>query len=313
MSVPDPKELIALKTIRAMKNRWQLYALIFLPVAYILVFAYYPMIGAQIAFREFSMRGGMWNSKWVGLQNFRTFMSSAVFWQVLRNTISLSLYGLIAGFPFPILLAIGITYAGNKPFRKTLQMLSYAPYFISTVVMCGIILQFLNPRNGIINLGLQALGVGPVEFIASAALFPSVYVWTGIWQYVGFNSIIYIAVLAGINPELHEAAIIDGATKVRRIVHIDFPGILPTTVVLLILNVGQILNVGFEKVLLLQTPLNMQTSEVIATYVYKVGLIAKFPNYSLATAIGLFQSIIALALLVLVNQISRRLSENSLW
>jgi ABC-type polysaccharide transport system permease subunit len=287
--------------------------MIALPLIYILVFAYYPMVGAQIAFRKFNMRGGVWNSEWVGLANFRQFFASQAFWKVLTNTLQISFYGLIAGFPFPILLAVCLNYTMNKTFKKTLQMISYAPNFISTVVMCGIILQFLNTRTGIVNVGLQALGLEPFDFMASAPAFSSVYVWSGIWQYVGFNSIIYIAALAGINPELHEAAIIDGATKIKRIIHIDIPGILPTTVVLLILNAGQILNIGFEKVLLLQTPLNLRSSEVIATYVYKVGLTSNFPNYSLATAIGLFQSVIGLALLTLVNQISGELSETSLW
>ena len=302
-----------LSRLKKMKRSWQLYVMILLPLIYILVFLYYPMIGAQIAFRQFTPRGGIWGSTWVGLDNFRLFLQSHVFWRVVRNTLVISFYNLIVGFPFPILLAIGITYAKNMRFRKTIQMVSYAPFFISTVVMCGLIIQFLNPRTGVVNNIIQALGFQPIEFMASATLFPSIFVWTGIWQFTGFSSIIYIAALAGINPELHEAAIMDGATKVKRIWHIDLPGITPTMVVLLILNVGQVLNIHFERVFLLQTPLNLQTSEVISTYVYKIGIVASFPQFSLGTAIGLFQSVLALILLLMVNKIARTISENSLW
>jgi putative aldouronate transport system permease protein len=298
---------------KKMKKCWRLYVLVALPVIYVLVFCYYPMLGAQLAFRDFNAVKGIWGSDWVGLKYFKQFIESPMFWLVLKNTVVISLYGLIVGFPFPIVLALSLNYVTNKFFKKTLQMISYAPNFISTVVMSGMILQFLNPRTGLVNNLIELIGRQRIDFMGNAGMFLSIYVWTGIWQGVGFGSIIYLAALTGVSPELHEAAIIDGANKIKRMWYVDIPSILPTAIILLIMNTGQILNVGFEKVLLLQTPLNVRTSEIIATYVYKVGLTADFPNYSFATAIGLFQSLVGLMLLMLVNKVSQKFSETSLW
>ena len=297
---------------RIIKN-WRLYFLLILPVLYIIIFAYYPMIGAQIAFRNFKPRDGIWGSEWIGLRYFKQFLSAADFTKVLRNTINLSIYGLIAGFPIPIAFALALKYIKDGLYKKSVQMISYAPNFISVVVLCGMLTQFLNPRIGAVNNIIALLGMERIDFLAEPGMFPHLYVWSGIWQYTGFNSIIFLAALSGINPELHEAAIMDGANKLKRIWHIDIPGIIPTAIILLILSLGQILNVGFEKVFLLQTPLNMRSSEIIATYVYKIGLVSNLPNYSYATAVGLFQSLVGLVLLLTVNWIARRINESSLF
>ena len=235
------------------------------------------------------------------------------FWQIIKNTLILSAYSLAAGFPFPIILALALNYVGRAWFRRTVQMVGYAPFFISTVVMVGIILVLLDPRFGLVNQLLGLAGIGPVDFMGNAAYFRHVYVWSGVWQYVGFSCIIYLAALTSVDPTLHEAAIIDGANKLQRMRDIDLPTIMPVAVVLLILEMGAILSVGFEKVLLLQNPINLPVSEVIDTYVYHVGLAAELPQFSYAAAIGLFQSVIALMLIVVVNQLARRIEGAALW
>lgn len=239
------------------------------------------------------------------------FFSSTYFPLLMRNTLMLSLYSLAVGFPFPILLALLLNSIRAKRFKKTVQLVTYAPNFISTVVMCGMILLFLSPRAGMLNKILEAFGRESVNFMAKASYFPHIYVWTGVWQNAGWNSVIYFAALSGISPELHEAAMIDGASRYRRILHIDLPGILPTAVVLLILNMGNLMSVGYEKVYLLQNNTNIATSEVIATYVYKMGIVNN--DISFSTAVGLFNSLVNLILLVTVNWVSGKVSENSLW
>ncbi|MBM4456738.1 MAG: sugar ABC transporter permease [Chloroflexi bacterium] len=307
---PGGRGSAALKQIR---RGWQLYLLLALPLAWLFIFMYYPMYGAQIAFRDFLPGQGIWGSEWVGAEHFQRFFVSPMFWRLLRNTLGLSVYMLAVGFPIPILFALSLNQLRVGPFKRTVQMVSYAPHFISTVVMVGLILQFLDLRRGPVNLLLQAVGLKAVHFMGNAEMFPSIYVWTGIWQNMGFSAIIYLAALTTIDPALHEAALMDGANRVRRIWHIDIPGILPLAITLLILNMGQLLNIGFEKAFLLQNPLNLSTSEVISTYVYKIGLAGSVANFSYAAAIGLFNSVIGLILLVTANQISRRLSETSLF
>lgn len=298
---------------KQIKRGWQLYLLLALPLAWLLVFAYYPMYGAQIAFRDFLPGKTIWGSEWIGLENFTRFFQSPMFWRLIKNTLGLSVYSLVVGFPIPILLALSLNQLRNGLFKRSVQMISYAPHFISTVVMVGLILQFLDLRRGPINLFLKALGLPAVHFMGSADLFPSIYVWSGVWQNTGFATIIYLAALSTVDPALHEAALVDGANRLQRIWHIDIPGILPVTLTLLILNMGQLMNVGFEKAFLMQNPLNLATSEVISTYVYKVGLAGGVANFSYAAAIGLFNSVIGLILLVSANQISRRLSQTSLF
>lgn len=295
------------------RRGWQLYLMIALPLLYLLIFRYYPMLGAQIAFRDFNIVGGIWQSPWAGLKHFQRFLASYQFVRVLRNTLVLSFYQLIAGLPLPIILALSLNYLTNAPYRRVVQTVTYAPHFISTVVLVGMIVQILSLRNGTINNLISLLGGERQNFLASPSAFPHVYVWSGIWQNLGYSSIIYIATLSSIDPELHEAAIVDGATILQRIRHIDIPGIVPTAVILLILNTGRILDLGFEKVLLLQNPLNLRTAEVIQTYVYKIGLTSSIPQFSYAASIGLFRGVVGLILLMVVNYASRKLASTSLW
>lgn len=297
----------------AIRRNWQLYAMLILPVLYILVFKYWPMYGVQIAFRNFNVIDGISGSPWVGWANFERFMNAYNFRQILGNTVILSAYSLAAGFPFPIILALALNYTGRAWFRRTVQMVGYAPFFISIVVMVGMILVLLDPRFGIVNQLLGLAGIGPFDVMGNAASFRHVYVWSGVWQYVGFSCIIYLAALTSVDPTLHEAAIIDGANKLQRMRDIDLPVIMPVAVVLLILELGAVLSVGFEKVLLLQNTINIPVSEVIDTYVYRVGLAAELPQFSYAAAIGLFQSVIAFVLIVAVNQIAKKVGAASLW
>lgn len=292
---------------------WQLYLLMLLPLLYLIIFKYVPMYGAQIAFRDFSPVKGIWGSEWVGLHYFTRFFNSYQFWTILRNTISLSLYQLLAGFPFPIILALSLNYLTNIRFKKTVQMVTYFPHFISVVVVVGMIYQVLDPRIGIVAEIVKLFGGTPDNYLGRADLFQSIYVWSGVWQNVGFDCIIYLAALSTVDPALHEAAVVDGASKLKRMWHIDIPGILPIAIILLILNVGQMLEIGFEKVFLLQNPLNLSTAEVIDTYVYKVGLASQVVDFSYASAIGLFRNAINLVLLIVVNQASKKLGQESLW
>nr|WP_308861750.1 ABC transporter permease subunit [Paenibacillus radicis (ex Xue et al. 2023)] len=298
---------------KKMRKVWRLYVLIALPVLYIIIFKYIPMYGAQIAFKNFIVTKGIWGSEWVGFKHFIRFFDSYEFWRLMSNTIVLSVYSLFASFPFPIILALSLNYVKNQFFKKSVQMITYAPHFISVVVMVGIILELLDPRNGIVNSIIKGLGFEPVSFMGIPEYFKSIYVWSGVWQSVGFSCIIYLAALASIDPSLHEAAVVDGANKVQRMWHIDIPGIMPIAIIILILNTGHMLDIGFEKVLLMQNPLNIRTSEVIDTYVYKVGLASQAMNYSYSSAIGLFKSVINLLLLVAVNKIAQKTKQESLW
>lgn len=297
----DPKKL---------KRNWQLYLIISVPMLFIFVFHYIPMYGVIIAFKDFTAVKGIWGSKWVGLKHFRTFLSSYYFTRLLKNTLGISIYSLIAGFPVPIVLAISINECRQRFLKKTVQFITYMPYFVSTVVMTGVVLMLLSPRTGFVNQVITALGGQAIDFMAIPEYFKSIYVWSGIWQSMGFNSIIYLAALSGVDPTLHEAAIVDGASKVQRIWHIDLPAISPTIIILLILNAGGIMSVGYEKVLLMQNSVNMSASDVISTYVYRVGLVQA--QYSMSAAVGLFNNIINVILLLIVNAIARKVSETSL-
>lgn len=294
-----------------LKENFDLYIFLLPAIVVIFIFSYLPLYGVQIAFRDYSVRKGIWGSPWVGFEHFERFFNSPQFELVLWNTLSLSIYGLIAGFPIPIVLALMLNSMNGQKYRKVIQTVTYAPNFISVVVMCGMISLFLSPRIGMVNNLLGMFGVDPINFLGEASMFKHIYVWTGVWQSMGFNSVIYFAALSGIAPDLHEAATVDGATKLQRIAHIDIPGILPTIIILLILNCGNILSVGFEKAFLLQNDLNRASSEIISTYVYKVGL--KDNDMSFSSAIGLFNSAVNAVLLITVNAISRRVSETSLW
>lgn len=288
-----------------------LYLLVLPTFLYFVIFAYVPMYGVQIAFRDYMPSLGFTKSPWVGLKHFTNFFGAYQFKQILVNTLTLSIYSFIVGFPLPIICSLLLNQIPSVRFKRIVQTITYAPNFISVIVAVGMIMAFLAPGYGIINKFITFLGGTSVNFMAKPQAFRHIYVWSGIWQGLGISMIIYIAALTGIDPELHAAAMIDGASKFKRMLHIDIPGILPTITVILILSLGHIMSVGFEKVFLLQNTLNLTTSEVIATYVYKVGLLKM--QYSYSTAIGIFNSVINCVLLVLVNTIMRSTGDSSLW
>ncbi len=294
-----------------MKRHWELYLLVFLPVLYLIIFKYVPMAGVQIAFKDFNVVKGIWGSPWVSFKHFGTFFHSPNFWLLIRNTIGISVYSLLAGFPVPILLALALNEVRTGPFKRSVQMITYAPHFISTVVMVSIIILILTPHVGVADRLFSLLGMKPTNFLGIPEFFKSIYVWSGVWQEMGYASIIYIAALAGVDPSLYEAARIDGATRWKKIIHIDLPSLAPITIIMLILSLGSLMGVGFEKIYLMQNPLNSSSSEVISTYVYKVGLLGA--NFSFSSAVGLFNSVINLILLLSVNFAARKWSETSLW
>ncbi|MCR8632986.1 ABC transporter permease [Paenibacillus radicis (ex Xue et al. 2023)] len=297
--------------LKSIRRNWDLYVLILPVIAYFVIFHYLPMYGVQIAFKDFMAVKGIGGSPWVGLKHFERFFNSYYAWRLIRNTLGISLYQLAVSFPIPIILALLINEVRNNKFKRIVQTVTYAPHFLSTVVMVGLILVFLSPKNGMINLVIIALGGDPVYFMVENGWFKSVYVLSEVWQNAGWASIIYLAALAGIDPQLYEAAVVDGASKIKRIIHITIPSLMPTAIILLILNFGHVMSVGFEKVFLMQNNLNLESSEVISTYVYKNGLVGA--QYSFSAAIGLFNSVINFTLLIVVNSISKRISQTSLW
>lgn len=299
------------RIFKRMRRCWQLYLLLLLPAVYLFIFHYVPMYGATLAFKEYNPVGGIMGSPWVGLEYFERFVTSPSFFSVVKNTLLLSVYTLVFSMPFPILLALSLNECRSKFARKTVQMVTYAPYFISTVIMVALLMQWSSVNGGLFNNIIGLFGFEPVNLFSDAKYSRSTYVISNIWQFTGFNSIIYLAALAGVDMGLYEAAKVDGATKLQKIGYIDLPSLLPTIVILLILNVGQIMNVGFEKVYLMQNDLNVQVSEIIATYTYKIGLLEL--NFSYSTAVGLFNSIINFILLITVNTIARRMGDTSLW
>lgn len=299
------------RTLKTIVQEYQVYLLLLPTLAYFVIFCYAPMYGAQIAFKDFTPVKGILGSPWVGFKHFVRFFENPYFWEILRNTFFISLYSLVAGFPLPILFAIMLNYQKTLWFKKCVQTVSFAPHFISTVVIVGMLKLFTSPSSGVFNEIIKLFGGQPVHFLAEPGMFYSIYVWSGIWQSFGWGAIIYIGALAGINPELHEAAIVDGASVIRRIWHVDIPGIAPTIITLLIMNTGSILSVGYEKIYLMQNSLNSSMSEVISTYVYKQGLVKS--QYSFSSAVGLFNSLVNFTFLVIVNAISRKVSETSLF
>lgn len=294
-----------------MKRHWQLYILILPALIYFLVFCYAPMYGIQLAFKDYNALLGITKSPWVGFDHFIRFFRSYQFEKLLKNTISLSLWQLILGFPIPVILALSLNYARNAKFKRFVQTITYAPHFISIVVLVGMLNIFFAIKGGIVNQIITAFGGEAILFMGKEKYFQPLFVGSGIWQNMGWNAIIYLATLSGVSPELHEAAVMDGASKIKRVLHIDIPSILPTIIIMLILNFGQLMGIGFEKAYLMQNSLNMGKSEIIATYVYKIGLIDA--QYGFATAVGLFNSIINFILLIVVNKISSKVSETSLW
>jgi len=297
-------------TGRITKN-WELYLFIAPAFLYFLIFHYGPMYGIQIAFKNFIPTKGIMGSEWVGFEHFERFFNSYYFWDLLWNTLSLSFYELAIGFPLPILLALAFNEVRNGAFKKTVQTITYAPHFISIVVMSGMIITFLSPSTGMIVKMIELFGMEAPAFLTDPRWFKTVYVLSGVWQSTGWGTIIYLAALSGVDPQLHEAAIMDGASRFKRVLHINLPTIIPTITILLILNVGNILGVGYEKVLLLQNPLNMDSADVISTFVYRTGLVSA--QYSFSTAVGLFNSVINALMLITVNRIAKRTSDTSLW
>jgi ABC-type polysaccharide transport system, permease component len=288
-----------------------LYLLAIPPMLFFFIFKYYPMLNAVLAFKDYNVIKGIWGSPWVGFKHFELFFDNPLFWTLVKNTLLLSGYLILVGFPIPIILALMISELRGKKFKKFVQMVTFAPYFISTVVMVSIIMLFLAPRLGFVNVALNYFGLESVNFLGDPGMFRSIYVWSDIWQTAGYSAVIYLAALAGVDPTLYEAAKVDGASRFQKIWHVDLPGIVPTIVIILILNVGNVMAIGFEKVYLLQNPLNQVNSEIIATYVYRIGLLNA--NYSFATAVGLFNSVINLVLLLTVNGLAKRLTKNSIW
>lgn len=300
------------RTLQQMKKSSMLYIFLLPAVIMVAIFCYAPMYGVLMAFQNYSPSKGILGSPWVGFEWFERFFNMPRFWQILGNTLTLSVYSLIVGFPIPIILAVLINSVESNRFRRVTQTVTYMPHFISTVVLVGMITVFLSPRSGFLNHMLEMFGAAEdTYYMGVAEYFPHIYVWSGVWQDMGWNSIIYLAALTGVDQALHEAAQVDGATKLQRIWHIDLPAIIPTMVILLILNVGSIMSVGYEKVFLMQNDLNIMSSEVISTYVYKIGLTQQ--QFSYSAAIGLFNNVINFILLITVNKISAKLSGSSLW
>lgn len=296
--------------MRILKRNWVCYLFILPMLIYVIIFNYIPMYGIQLAFKDYRVADGIWGSAWVGLKHFKTFFESYQFKDLLWNTLSLSLYSLIAGFPMPIIFALLLNYITNVKLKKVVQMVTYAPHFISTVVYCGMILIFLS-SDGVINQLLKLIGIDSVAFLTNPSNFRHIYVWSGVLQNIGWGSIMYISVLTSVDPTLHEAATVDGATRFQRLLHIDLPAIVPTMVIMLIMRAGEIMDLGFEKAFLLQNNINLDYSEIIATYVYKIGI--QGGQFSYSSAIGLFNNVINMVLLVVVNKIAKKFSDVSLW
>lgn len=296
---------------KRMRHCWQLYVLALPAIVCIIVFAYAPMYGAIIAFKDYKVNLGIMDSPWVGLKYFKQFINLPNFDTLLINTLKISIYSLLWGFPAPILLALMLNQVRSKRYKKFVQTVTYAPYFISTVVLVSMLSIFLTPSSGFINKIIENFGGRAITFMGEPKWFRTVYIASGVWQGAGWGAIIYLAALGGVDPTLYEAAMVDGASKMQRLIHIDFPSILPTIVIMFILNMGSLLNVGYEKAYLMQNSLNIPVSEIISTYTYKIGLING--NFSFSAAVGMFNSVINFALVISANYISKKLTENSLW
>ena len=306
----SPKRTVKQET-RATLNRWQLYLMLLPAVIYTAIFCYKPMYGILIAFKNYSIKKGILASPWVGFTHFERLFNSYWFPVILKNTMTLSLLGLLIGFPLPIILALLLNELKSKKFRQIVQTVSYAPHFISTVVMRGMITMFLSPTNGIFNRVITSLGYEPVYFMQHPTWFKWIFEISGSWQGIGWGSIIFFAALAAVDQSLLDAADIDGATRLQKIRYINIPTIMPTIVVMFILRCGQILSIGYEKAYLLQNDLNLPGSEIISTYVYKVGL--ENADFSFSTATGLFNSVVNCIMLFIVNQISKKVTDSGLF
>lgn len=308
----------AVRPARLKRKRWlpytknyELYLMFLLPLAYYIIFHYVPMYGVQIAFKNFLAVKGINGSPWLGFDHFERFFNYYNFWRIIGNTLGISLYTLAVGFFTPIILALMLHEVKNAAFKRFVQNATYLPHFLSVVVVVGIMITFTSVRGGIVNSIIGLFGYEPINFMIEPGYFKTLFVLSNVWEHMGWNAIIYMAALAGISPDLYEAAAMDGASRFKRLLHVSLPGIMPTVIVLLILRAGQLLNVGFEKILLMQNSANMAASDVISTYVYRVGLMES--SFSFAAAVGLFNSVCNFAILLLANYLARRVSSASLW
>lgn len=293
------------------KRNWGLYLLMLPAIIIFICFTYLPMYGVVIAFKNFKPAQGIWGSAWVGFKYFERYFSSYMFTNTITNTLLISVYTILVTFPLPIVIALMCNQMYAKRFKKFFQVSTYLPHFISTVVMCGMIILFLSPSSGVIPKLLSMLGIQTGDLMGNADAFSSIYVWTEAWQHVGWDSIMYIAALSAVDPQLYEAAVVDGANKWQKMRYIDIPMLIPTAVTLFILRSGSVMSVGFEKVYLLQNDLNIASSEIISTYVYKMGL--KSNQYSYSAAIGLFNNVVNFILLLTVNQVAKKMGDTSLF
>ena len=297
-----------------MKGHYDLYLLLLPAVVFVAIFHYVPMYGVLMAFEDYSPVKGILGSPFVGLKHFEKFFSTYMAKQIITNTVALSAYSLLASFPFPVILALMLNYCVSRKFGKLVQTVTYMPYFISVMVLVGIMNIFFSTNYGVVNMVLELIGMEPISFMSSEACFRHMYVWSGIWQGMGYSSVIYFAALSGIDPTLYEAAELDGASKLQRIRYIDLPGIMPTVITMLIMSAGNLMSVGFEKAYLMQNASNLVESEIIATYAYKVSIAATgYKNYGFGSAVGLFNSVINIVLLLLANFGAKLLGKESLW
>lgn len=297
--------------VQDVKRYWQIYLLILPALAFVILFAYVPMYGIQIAFKDFNPALGITGSPWSGLKHFQKFISSPSFWRLIKNTVLLNVIQLLVCFPAAIIFAVMLNELGNQKFKRVVQMVTYAPYFISVVAMVGIIQFFLKYDGGVINNVLELIGMQKKDFLTDPGAFRAIYVISDLWQHVGWNAIIYIAALSSIDPQLVESAIIDGASRLQKIWYVDIPGIMGTIVIMFILKMGSMLSIGFDKIFLLQNDLIMETSDVISTYVYRIGLVGG--QFSYTTAIGVFNSIVNFVILISVNKVAKKVSGSGIW
>jgi len=304
------KNAFKYRALRDLKLNKYVYIMLIPVVAYYIIFYYVPMYGLQIAFKDFSPGLGLWSSPWVGFQHFESFFNSYYFWRLLRNTLLLSFYELLFGFPAPIILALLLNEIRTNWFKRAVQTITYMPHFISIVVISGMMVDFL-ARDGLINIVLSFFGVEPTAFLGESSWFRTIFVSSNIWQSVGWGSIIYLSAMSGIDPSLYEAAKVDGASRWKQTMHITLPGIMPTVIILLILQMGNLMSVGTEKILLLYNSTTYETADVIGTFVYRKGILES--DFSYSAAVGLFNSIINFILLIAANTISRRTSDTKLW
>lgn len=305
---PYRRQARLLRTWHKNKALW----LLFLPcLLYYLIFRYAPMFGLVITFKDYNLFKGIWASDWVGFKYYRMFFENPDFWPLMKNTFLLGLYKLVFGFPAPVILAILLNEVRKAAFKRFVQTVSYLPHFISNVIVASMLIMFLSPTGGLINNLLGTFGIAPINFMNEPGMFRGIYVLSEVWQHIGWETIIYLAALTAIDPQLYEAADMDGASRMRKIWHVTLPGISPAIVITLILNIGKVLEIGFEKVFLMQNPAIYDTADIISTYVYRIGMVQG--NFSYGASIDLFMGIISLIFIYCANYISRRVNETSLW